>query len=44
MDGNRKILPEDMLIVPKLDSDLTLAVKNSSVLKNKIRENKHKIF
>ncbi len=39
IEGNRQIKDEDLVIVPKLDSLIIKAVKNSTAIKEKIRSN-----
>ena len=44
MSGNRKIQPDDMLIIPKQNSNLTSCVKYSTPLIDKIKANKNAIM
>ena len=44
MKVKRKINLDDMVVAPKSDSNLTKAVKDSNILKNKIKENKKDIL
>lgn len=44
MNGNRKIQPDDMLIIPKQNSSLTSCVKYSKPLIDKIKINKNGIL